>query len=194
MAIEAINNNAFNVNYLKDMKRNISYNQNSTNVSLFNSPMERSPQTDTLSFKAKSNFQEVSDKDLAIVDEQVKGSTPAWYDITKKHTVKGNGIDVNVKDGLSGRNVVGNICNQDVNLTISNSGLDLAKGKITGTINGQNVKLKYQATKNGLAIDGLQQSDSDLLTRLALIVSSKIYDDIKTDSDMAAAAIITGSI
>ena len=70
----------------------------------------------------------------------------------------------------------------------------MAKGKITGTINGQNVKLKYQATENGLAIDGLQQSDSDLLTRLALIVSSKIYDDIKTDSDMAAAAIITGSI
>lgn len=198
MIVESINSDNFNVNYLKNMTGSMSYNNSGADTPLHNMSLERSPQNDTLELsfksKSKSNFQEVKDYDIAEIDKRVSESKPAWYDIRQKHAVKGNGIDVEVKDGLSGRNVSGKICDQEVDLTITNSGFDLAKGKIKGTINGQEVKLKYQGTKNGVAIDGLQQSDSDILSRLALIVSAKIYDDIKEDNEMAEAAIITGMI
>lgn len=159
--------------------------------------LERTPVTDEVQFSSVANRLEISDKDIENFAKSVEDSKRSWYDITQKHTLKGNGLDVLIKETLNGRSIEGKICGKEVNLKIGGSGLDflrLDKGCIKGTVGEQKINVRYKGTKNGLELLGLPKTQEDITMQLAIIISEKIQDDIATDNAMAAGAIMSGKV
>ena len=158
--------------------------KNQNNVSL-----ERTPQNDSVTLKGASNQQEQIQHYFTLADIQ---ATEKKYTYKKKFlsstfNMKGNGVDLTIKDGfLGGRTIKGTVDGKDVNLQMATDlGLVSSdKVKISGQIGNNGVKLAMKPKlgiwggfKEGELSGEMNSGDKNLLPIIAAISENRYMVD-----------------
>lgn len=128
--------------------------------------------------------------DISTLEKAVSYKSPSFFSFSKNYKMTGAGFDVEYSDGfLKKRSVKGKIQGKNVDLKVSSDLFSMftPSGTITGTIDGREVNITYEKTKEGLKMDGIQQEDADITSHLALLSTGRIKQD-KTEMNASVMA------
>lgn len=137
-----------------------------------------------------NNSKEVHNSVIEAIAESSNVQKSPSFNLTNKHDIIGDNFNISIKDTMNYRKVNGTIKNNELDLKLGSNFWSLSKGEIKGSINGENVEIKYSMTDKGIKLEGLPDSMDIIKDYIAFIALQKIRRDIQVDHEMAMGAMM----